>query len=467
MAQYQSFPDAAGDSRTSEKLKALRLPSLMEKSFLDVGCNEGYFCGFAKFTGAARAVGIDHSPEFIYRAKARFPDCEFHVCTWDFLPEGEFDVILLASALHYADDQPALIRRLVDKLTPSGVLILEMGIVSSPKTEWVKVKRGIDERYFPTMAQLKRTLVDYAWKWMGASVNQDGDPVARQVIHVSHRRPVAYLLMQPPAYGKSSVASRLFPPANVPIVSGDALIQRIARKELETSRLLQELVDKDYSPFTIDETVQRIFGKKAGADFVRACIADAGHGDFALDGFVPVKYHAEVERQLTDAGYMPVTLRWERIAPALTSEDSLNEQAAAYNRSLSDRGVALLSAGEGSPQQALTGYVDEVQVNQGRIVVRGWALGGDGQLPEQLVIGVGAERTFVDVGDVQERKDVQRHLQLPHAKLGYAIELTLPGVNSLVELGKQGFSVTLPSGRPLRVAQKVLKSLRGSTAGAE
>ncbi|GAB3307800.1 class I SAM-dependent methyltransferase [Luteimonas notoginsengisoli] len=461
MAQYQSFPDIAGDSRTADKLKALRMPTLVEKSFLDVGCNEGYFCGFAKFMGAARAVGIDHSPEFIYRAKSRFPDCEFHARTWDFLPEGEYDVILLASALHYAEDQAELIRRLVDKLTPSGVLILELGIVSSPKPEWVKVKRGIDERYFPTMAQLKRTLVDYAWKWMGASVNQDGDPVPRQVVHVSRRRPVAYLLMQPPAYGKTSVASRLFPPANVPIVSGDALIQRVARRELDASRLLQEIVDKDYSPFTIDETVQRIFSKKASPDFVRACIAEAGHGDFALDGFVPVKYHSEVEKQFADAGYMPVTLRWERIASPLMPEDSLNEHVAAYNKSLSDRGAGLIATGEVLPQHAMAGYVDNVHVGQDRLVVRGWALEADGQLPKQLVIGVGAERTFVTVDDVQDRKDVQRHLQLPHAKFGYTIELRLPGVASLVELGKLGFSVTLPSGRPLRIAQKVVESMRG------
>src|SRR5688500_18131793 len=109
MAQYQSFPDAAGDSRTLEKLKALRLPSLHGKRFLDVGCNEGFFCGYARFDGAVRAVGVDHSAGFIARARRRYPDCEFFQQGWEHLPEGPFDVILLASALHYADDQPALV----------------------------------------------------------------------------------------------------------------------------------------------------------------------------------------------------------------------------------------------------------------------------------------------------------------------------------------------------------------------
>lgn len=459
MAQYQSFPDASGDSRTLDKLKALRMPALQGKSFLDIGCNEGYFCGFAHFVGASRAVGIDHSPEFIYRAQSRFPACEFHARSWEYLPVGEFDVILLASALHYADDQPALIARLVDKLTPDGVLILEMGIVSSPKAEWVKVKRGIDERWFPTMEQLKQTLIGYAWKWMGTSVNQAGDPVARHVVHVSRRRPVAYLLMQPPAFGKSSVASRLFPSAGTPIVSGDALIQRIAKRELECAARLQELVDRDYSPFTIDETVERIFARKAGPDLVRAWITEAGAGDFALDGFVPAKYHVEVTRQLTEAGYMPVTLHWDRIAAPAMPLESLNEQADAFNRGLSE-GMACSAKIDGPPLQPRAGYIDEVRLQDGKVIVRGWAIEEDGAAPAQLVLGIGAERTFVDVGEVQQRNDVQRHLQLPHAQLGYTVELPAPGVTDLVDLGRQGFSVLLPSGRPLRLAQKVAESMK-------
>lgn len=461
MVQYQSFPDAAGDSRTFDKLKGLRLPSLKDKSFLDIGCNEGYFCGFAHFVGATRSVGIDHSAEFVYRAQKRFPHCEFHARDWDHLPEGNFDVILLASALHYAEDQPALIGRLVDKLTPEGVLILEMGIVSSPNAEWIKVKRGIDERYFPTMAQLKLTLVDYAWKWMGASVNQDGDPVPRHVIHVSHRRPVAYLLMQPPAYGKSSVASHLFAPAQVPIISGDQVIQRIARKDLGASKPLQNIVDKDYSPFTIDKTIQRVFDMKAGEDLVKVWISEAGHRDFALDGFVPTQHHAEVERQLSEAGYMPVILRWERVAPTLLPLDSLSQQAEAFDSSLAE-GNALPGQTRERPSQREVGYVDEVQVEGGRVIMRGWAVEENAQAPAQLVVGIGAERIFVDVGELQERKDVQQHLQLPNARLGYTISLAAAGIDNLADLGKQGFTVTLASGRPLRKAQRVIASLRAA-----
>src|SRR5688500_8988885 len=185
MTQYQSFPGVDGDSRSLDKLKALRLPDLAGRRFLDVGCDEGFFCGFASFQHAERVVGVDRSAVFIERARARFPNCEFHQQGWDALPEGPFDVILLASSLHYADDQPALIRRLVEQLAPDGVLVLELGIAGFAKSEWVKVSRGIDERFFPTMAMLRETLADYAWKWMGPSVSQAGDPVPRHVVHIS------------------------------------------------------------------------------------------------------------------------------------------------------------------------------------------------------------------------------------------------------------------------------------------
>src|SRR3546814_17417243 len=78
----------------------------------------------------------DQSRAFIERARARFPACEFHQQGWEQLPDGLFDVILLASALHYADDQAALMHRLVERLTPNGVLVLELGIASSEKSEW-------------------------------------------------------------------------------------------------------------------------------------------------------------------------------------------------------------------------------------------------------------------------------------------------------------------------------------------
>ena len=133
--------------KTHEDLRARRLAAeaWAESTFGLMGRSPdhvaGFFCGYARFQGASRSVGVDNTRLFVDRARQRFPDCEFHLTGWDSLPDGTFDVILLASALHYADDQPALIHRLVEKLSPDGVLVLELGIYSSGKPEWVKVQR--------------------------------------------------------------------------------------------------------------------------------------------------------------------------------------------------------------------------------------------------------------------------------------------------------------------------------------
>ena len=75
--QYQTFDDAKGGSKSTEKLQALRLPLLRNRhsearplknlSVLDIGCNEGFFCGEALRQGARRVVGIDMSRGFLDR----------------------------------------------------------------------------------------------------------------------------------------------------------------------------------------------------------------------------------------------------------------------------------------------------------------------------------------------------------------------------------------------------------------
>lgn len=431
MTQYQSFPGAVGDSRTLDKLKALRMPDLAGRSFLDVGCNEGFFCGFAKFQGAHRVVGLDASAPFIARARQRFPECEFHCQDWTHLPEGPFDTILLASALHYAQDQAGLLHRLVRLLSPGGVLVVELGIVSSQASEWVKVKRGIDERYFPTMPKLRDALAPFAWKWMGPSVSQDGDPVARHVLHISRRRPVAYLLMQPPAYGKSTLAKELFPKAGVPVVSGDQILGEVASGKIPAPEPLNEAISKDYSPYRIDQAIQRIFDQGLGADLIALWAGRAGAGDFALDVYVPAEYHRTVEGLLEAAGYFPVLMQWERPGAKFLPEKILNERAEAFYLSLAQRPAPVAGA---TPATG-TGVVDELSVADGRLTVRGWAITATHDLPARLLVRIGHELRVIDDFEKQTRPDVQRHLELDHALYGYRATIAVPGVEVLSQLG--------------------------------
>lgn len=450
MAQYQSFPDATGDSRTLEKLKALKFPDLDGRSFLDVGCNEGFFCGFATFSGARRSVGIDHTAAFVTRARQRFPGCEFHHRDWSELPEGPFDVVLLASALHYAEDQQALVHRLVELLSPDGLLILELGIVSSQENAWIEVERGIDRRSFPTMAKLREVLDGFAWKWMGPSVRQDGDPIPRHVVHVSRRRPLAYLLMQPPAYGKTTISGGLFPAAGVPVVSGDQTVADMALGRLQAPGKLADAVARGYSPFRIDEAVQRAFESGSGAELVRLWAAQGEGRDFALDAYVPPERHAEVESVLVELGYLPVRLDWERAGPVLLPATKVEERADAFYRTM---GMA------GAPRPApvvpmARGFIDRIALDDGTLSIRGWVVDATATPPSGVAVRLGGKRYEMDTFERQSRPDVQKHLGLGHADLGFSATVHVPGMARLEDLAGE-FEAFTPEGLRIPLARAV------------
>lgn len=434
MTQPPSIPGAAEDSLRLHRLKQLRLPILAGKRFLDLACGQGFFCGYAAYAGAQHAIGLDRSSEDLGQARKKFPYCEFIPGGWDALPEGRFDVILLASTLRPDEDLSALVRTLVARLTQDGVLVLEIGVASSQKSEWVRITRGTEQRHFPSMPLLRDALQGYAWKWMGPSVVREGDPVKRQVFHVSRARPIAYLLMQPPAHGKTSIARALFgaPGApGVPVVSGDELVARIAVGKQAASAELSTLLAEGYSPFHLDAAIRKAFDGGHGAELVQACIARAGDGDFALDMYVPGERHALVEKLLKDAGYLPVRLRWDRPGAALPSQEDLNREADAFFLSMVEPVAPAAAPDVPAPWRPDgCGFLDEVSYADSRLVLRGWAVDRNGDAPGQICVNVDGKSLLVEHFERQVRQDVQRSLGLPHALLGYRIVLDLPELKS-------------------------------------
>lgn len=423
MVQYQSFPDAPGDSETLAKLKALRLPSLAGKRFLDVGCNEGFFCGYAASDGAAAVVGLDSSDKFIERARTRFPQCEFLARGWDQLPDGPFDVILFASAIHYAEDQAGILRELVELLSPDGTLVLEVGLVTSERSEWVKVRRGIDERYFPTLPKLTEVLEGYAWKHMGPSVTQTGDPVPRHVFHIRRRKPVAYLLMQPPGYGKSTIARSLFDKAGVTVVSGDQLIHHVARGKLAASPELTRLIATDFSSLRIDQAIARVLADGRAAELIQFMLARGNGKDFALDAFVPAHLHEQVETLAREAGYMPVMLQWSAPhAPALGAAET-ERRADAYLASLGE-GAPAPSDAAAARQPRAGGFVDDVaQAGSGVVRIRGWAVDLEGNAPDHFQVSASGETHTFSSAPRLPRPDVKEQLALDHDLVGFELHV--------------------------------------------
>ena len=188
---YQTFPWVEGASKTLDKLAALHLPDLTSKKVLDIGCNEGFFCGWAKFNGASQVLGIDRSPKVMDTCELLFSDCDFKCQSWDDLDDTKYDVILFLSAIHYAKDQEQTIHFLMDRLEPTGRLVLEMGIAPRMADKFIEVHRiAGDVCQYPTATKMHSMLSRYSYTYVGPSVNQGGDQIPRHVYHVMHRAPV-------------------------------------------------------------------------------------------------------------------------------------------------------------------------------------------------------------------------------------------------------------------------------------
>ncbi len=228
---YQSFGDDKGDSRSAEKLRAIRLPAgLSGKSVLDIGCNEGYFCQVALERGAARVLGIDSNAATIASATQRVAGAEFRHQSWWDLGGEKFDYILFLSAIHYEKRPKALLDKLVNNLNPRGTLILEAGMVMDwDKKSWKLVQRHDGTLRFPTLGLLADELLSkYSVRTMGASVAQIGDPQERHVLHCKPRRPTLFLVAGESGAGKSSFA-RLFAARGIRTIHLDVFIGQLSR----------------------------------------------------------------------------------------------------------------------------------------------------------------------------------------------------------------------------------------------
>lgn len=210
---YQNFDDRPGGSRSQEKLAHIMFPrDLSGKRVLDLGCNEGFFCIEAKRRGASYVLGVDANPKPIALARARAAseglDIDFAVCDFTEASNGPFDLVLLLSALHYAEDPKAVFERVHQLLAPGGLLILECGVSDFPGRQLRRVIRSIDERYFPSLELLRdHWLQDFCVRRQGRSVDQSGDPMPRFVFHCTKRKPSLVFIGGPGGTGKTSIAA--------------------------------------------------------------------------------------------------------------------------------------------------------------------------------------------------------------------------------------------------------------------
>ena len=306
---YQDFPWQRGGSRSFEKLVSLSLPALKGKSVLDAGCNDGYFCGWASFQGAERVKGIDRHAPSIQQARLWFPQCSFACQDWSSLGHETFDLILCLSAIHYADDQQALINQFMTRLNPNGLLVLELGIAPGDEDAFIPVRRNLtrsvsDVRLFPTRAKMKSMLSKYSHKFMGYSVMQRGDPTPRCVYHIQHKKPIAVLFLDKHYSGKSSVADAILRP-DLARIAGEMVYHDIHEGTVQASEALKQCiqVEGDTVHMIPPKITMRICQSGLLPELIELFIRLAGKTDMVLDHYVPFEYRGRVAELCAQAGY--------------------------------------------------------------------------------------------------------------------------------------------------------------------
>lgn len=112
------------------------IASLEGRSVLDVGCGNGYYCLRMLGEGAARVIGIDPSPRFVYQFYALrhfLPPVNADVLplAMEDLPENlaAFDTTFSMGVLYHRRSPMDHLRQLRSTLRPGGELILETLIV--------------------------------------------------------------------------------------------------------------------------------------------------------------------------------------------------------------------------------------------------------------------------------------------------------------------------------------------------
>jgi len=197
---YQRFENEKSSSNSHKKFESLQLDpnAIKNKTAMDIGCNEGYFCFKLAEAGAKSVTGIDNKDKWIKLANKRnsYKNVQFIQGDINYirtLQNESFDLVLLLSAMHYMcdpndrdeDDVPMIINEIVRILKPGGVFIFEGGVYKQDIQEsYLKLKRSIgDTVYHITEKHLTSSIANKFshFSLVGNSVKQGGDPIDRFV----------------------------------------------------------------------------------------------------------------------------------------------------------------------------------------------------------------------------------------------------------------------------------------------
>jgi ubiquinone/menaquinone biosynthesis C-methylase UbiE len=118
----------AGNGRFVALLADSLVEALQPKAgerILDLGCGDGFLTRRLAESGATM-VGVDSSPQMIAAAKERGLDAR--LASGEALPfDSEFDAVFSNAALHWMNDQDAVLESVYRALKPGGRFVAECG----------------------------------------------------------------------------------------------------------------------------------------------------------------------------------------------------------------------------------------------------------------------------------------------------------------------------------------------------
>ena len=131
-AEYSRLPRSVEGLDGAPEWPALHamLPDLQGRSVLDLGCGFGWFCRWARKSGAAQVLGIDVSEKMLARARAETHDTAITYTRADMerleLPANTFDLAYSSLALHYIEDLRGLMSQAHRALVAGGRLVFSV-----------------------------------------------------------------------------------------------------------------------------------------------------------------------------------------------------------------------------------------------------------------------------------------------------------------------------------------------------
>jgi 2-polyprenyl-3-methyl-5-hydroxy-6-metoxy-1,4-benzoquinol methylase len=149
---YQTFEQFEGKQKASnslQKFKSCEYPNMKGKTFLDIGCNSGYFCFKISEQTDEMVMGVDMDAPFINSANLlngrifKKPNVSFKQENFfDSKDAFTFDVIQCLSVFHYFPEVNKIefLKKVHSKLNDGGVFLLEVEEFPSNNTPMVQNK---------------------------------------------------------------------------------------------------------------------------------------------------------------------------------------------------------------------------------------------------------------------------------------------------------------------------------------